>query len=152
MDHTIQELALQAGINSLSDVDRSEKEHEAACHMCGQLNVFLNNIKKKAKETGVAASFAKMEYQRNMHSMSPAEVANYYDRQNTALRVFNEYVNKYDMLVETYKWWVEYTKRIEGKMIGLLDGVYQSRPTPLADIDYLYDGEDISDIVNEIFF
>ena len=56
------------------------------------------------------------------------------------------------MLVETYKWWVEYTKRIEGKMIGLLDGVYQSRPTPLTEIDSFFQGHgtDISGIVGKI--
>ena len=152
MDDTIRKLAHQAGIY-VSNRNVLEEEYGEALNMCNELKKFIYEIREKAKETGVAASFAKMEYQKSMHSMSPAEVANYYDRQNTALRVFNEYVNEYDMLVETYKWWVEYTKRIEGKMIGLLDGVYQSRPTPLTEIDSFFQGQgtDISGIVGEIF-
>ncbi len=151
MDDTIRKLAHQAGIyvSNRNVLD----EYKVACNMRDELLKFINEIREKAKEAGVAASFAKMEYQINMHSMSPTEVAVNYDRQKKALRVFKEYIKEYHMLVKTHKWWVDDTKRIKGMMIGLLDGVYQSRPTPLAEIDYLFQGHgtDISGIVGKIF-
>lgn len=69
MDDTIRKLAHRAGIN-VSNRNVLE-EYKVACNMRDELLKFINEIREKAK----------MEYQKNMHFMTPTEVAVNYDRQ-----------------------------------------------------------------------